>query len=201
MNTTAHPAPDPAPHVVHIISASFRPDVPEDLVRSTLERARALRGAPGARSVLVANSGLSVIVATWLDGRSGLEPFAASPPHMEFVMRGLAPSISGMWSAAVETEAAPPGPGDVAMLWAFAIRASDSAFEWQVREVLGSLDDLPAVAAAGPTFEERDRYRAGGVACVRRENIDAFVKALEGVRPRWGDMRPLVVESHAEVVG
>src|SRR3546814_1258762 len=82
-------------------------------------------------------------------------------------MRGLAPSISSMWSAAVETPVPPPSAEDAAMIWAFAIRTADTAFEWQVRDVLASLEGLPAVVAAGPTFEERDRYRAGGVACVR----------------------------------
>lgn len=186
--------------VVHVIAASFRPDVPDDLVAGTLAKARALREAPGARSVLVAHSGLSVIVATWLPGRSGLEPFAASAAHMDFVMRGLAPSISSMWSAGVETSVAPSSPEAGATLWAFAVRASETAFEWQVRDVLASLDALPAVVAAGPTFEERDRYRAGGVACVRPEDLEAFRSALDVARGRWGDMRPHIVESFAEIV-
>ena len=186
--------------VLHVIAASLRPDLPDDLVASTLAKARALRTAPSADAGLVARSGSSVIVATWLDGRGGLEPFAASPPHMEFVMRGLAPSISSMWSAGVETPVGPPA-GEVAMLWAFAVRTADTAFEWQVRDVLASMERLPAVVAAGPTFEERDRYRAGGVACVRAGEIEAFRAALDEVRADWGEMRPHIVESFAEVVG
>ncbi|MGE3961477.1 MAG: hypothetical protein AB7F65_07355 [Dehalococcoidia bacterium] len=186
--------------VVHVIAASFRPDIPDDLVASTLAKARALRTAPGAQAGIVARTGRSAIVATWLDGRRGLEPFAASAPHMEFVMRGLAPSISSMWSAGFETAVAAPAlaPGDT--LWALAVRTAETAFEWQVREVLASLGALPAVVAAGPTFEERDRYRAGGVACVRAGDLPAFHAALEQTRARWGDMRPHVVESFAEVV-
>jgi len=186
--------------VVHVIAATFRPDIPDDLVASTLAKAEALRTAPGAQAGVVARSGLSAVVATWLDGRGGLEPFAASAPHMEFVMRGLAPSISSMWSAGFETRVEPPAltPGDT--LWALAVRTSETAFEWQVRDVLASLDILPAVVAAGPTFEERDRYRAGGVACVRAADAAAFRDALEATRARWGDMRPHIVESFAEVV-
>ena len=110
--------------VVHVIAASFRPDVPDDLLASTLAKATALRTAPGAQAGVVARSGLSVIVATWLDGRGGLEPFAASAPHMEFVMRGLAPSISSMWSAGFETRVEAPAlaPGDT--LWALAVRTA-----------------------------------------------------------------------------
>ena len=186
--------------VVHVIAASFRPDVPDDLLASTLAKATALRTAPGAQAGVVARSGLSVIVATWLDGRGGLEPFAASAPHMEFVMRGLAPSISSMWSAGFETRVEAPAlaPGDT--LWALAVRTAETAFEWQVRDVLASLDALPAVVAAGPTFEERDRYRAGGVACVRAADLAAFHEALDATRTGWGDMRAHVVESFAEVV-
>jgi len=186
--------------VLHVIAASFRPDVPDELVASTLAKARALRGAPAAQAGLVARTGPSVIVATWLDGRGGLEPFAASPPHMEFVMRGLAPSISSMWSAGVQTPVGPPSES-VAALWAFAVRTADTVFEWQVRDVLASLERLPAVVAAGPTFEERDRYRAGGVACVRATDLERFQATLTEVRESWGEMRPHVVESFAEIVG
>ncbi|MCK9496227.1 MAG: hypothetical protein M0R75_12125 [Dehalococcoidia bacterium] len=204
MNTRANPDANTPAHVVHIIAASFRPEVPDDLAAATLARARALREAPGARAGLVAHTGPSVIVATWLDGRASLEPFAASPPHMEFVMRGLAPSISGMWSAGVETAAPPPSSDDPAetpaLLWAFAVRTADTAFEWQVRDVLTSLEALPALVAAGPTFEERDRYRAGGVACVHAADVEAFRTALDGVRAEWGEMRPHIVESTAEVI-
>lgn len=195
-STAGDTSPTP---VLHVIAASFRPEVPDDLVAATLAMAHALREAPGARSGLVAHSGTSVIVATWLDGKGGLEPFAASAPHMEFVMRGLAPSISSMWSAGVETAVRPPAEG-ASVLWAFAVRTADTAFEWQVRDVLASLDGLPAVVAAGPTFEERDRYRAGGVACVRGADLEAFRAALNAARERWGEMRPYVVESFAEVV-
>lgn len=197
--TSTAESTSPTP-VLHVIAASFRPEVPDDLVSATLAKARALREAPGARSGLAAHSGTSVIVATWLDGKGGLEPFAASAPHMEFVMRGLAPSISSMWSAGVETPIGSPPTEEVAVLWAFAVRTADTAFEWQVRDVLASLDGLPAVVAAGPTFEERDRYRAGGVACVRAADREAFRAALDTVRERWGEMRPHVVESFAEVV-
>lgn len=191
-------------HVVHIIAASLRPDLDASLVEATLGRARRLRTAPGARAVLVAHTDLAVIVATWLDGRAALEPFAASPPHMEFVMRGLAPSISSMWSAGVETTAPPPEADRVRALWAFAIRTADTAFEWQVRDVLASLaaveGDPRAHLASGPTFEERDRYRAGGVVWIEEDGTEPFRDALAAVREQWGEMRPHVVESFAEVV-
>lgn len=199
MSTTATDSTPPPLGVVHVIAASLRADIPEDVAAATLDRARGLREAPGARAVVVARSGPSIVVATWLAGRADLEPFAASRPHMEFVMRGLAPSITGMWSAGVESPTPPPedAPG---LLWAFAVRSSDTVFEWQVRDVLGSLADLPARVAAGPTFEERDRYRAGGIACVGAAERDAFLDALARARQDWGDMAQHVVEASAEVI-
>lgn len=200
-STAAHDATsNTSSGVVHVISATLRSDLPGEVVASTLTRARALRDAPGARTVLVAHTTEAVIVATWLPGRAEMEAFAASPPHMEFVMRGLAPSITGMWATAVETAAPPPLPGDVAALWAFAVRSAETVFEWQVRDVLASIAQLPAKLAAGPTFEERDRYRAGGVACIPTTGRDAFTSALATARHGWGEMAPHVVEATAEVV-
>lgn len=199
--TSLEAAASPVVHVVHIVSATLRPDVDAALVDAALERARSLEDAPGARRVILARSPEALLAAIWLDDRAALEPFAASPQHMGFVMRGLAPCIAGMWSAAVETPAPPP-PADRTFeaLWVFAVRASDGAFEWQVRDILRSVETLPqgALVAAGPTFEERDRYRAGGVACVT--DLAAFEAALHEVRGGWGDIASDIVAASAEVV-
>jgi hypothetical protein len=187
--------------VVHVIAATLRADADESLVDTALERARALNTAPGARRVVLARSEQALLAAIWLDDRAALEPFAASPEHMAFVMRGLAPCIAGMWSAAVEAAAPPPSKDEpFEALWVFAVRTSDTAFEWQVRDVLHSLDPLPATVAAGPTFEERDRYRAGGVACIPAGGSEAFRAGLDAARGAWCDMAADIVESVAPVV-
>jgi len=186
--------PDSAaePRVVHVVCATVKPDAPAEAVSNALKLARAMYAAPGARRVLCgADAGL-VVTATWLDGRAALEPFAASPPHMSFVMRGLAPCIQGMWSAGVETDAAPPD--DAAALWVFGLRDAETLYEWQVRDLVQAIETLPGSAAAGPTFEERDRYRVGGVVALRAEEIEAFRAALEATRPSWGDLAALIVE-------
>ena len=200
MNSSPPPSTSNPAGIVHVISATLRDDLPVGVGASTLNRAHALREAPGARTVVVAHTGVVVIVATWLPDRAALEPFAASRPHMEFVMRGLAPSITSMWAAGIETEADPPAVGDVASLWAFAIRSADTVFEWQVREVIASIQRLPAAVAAGLTFEERDRYRGGGVACIAEPGRASFDTALAGTRGSWGEMAPHIVEATAEVV-
>lgn len=185
--------------VVHIISATLREDVEAAAIDAAVEHARALATARGAQHVVIARSPQAILAATWIEGRDALEPFAASPEHMAFVMRGLAPCISGMWSAGVETEATPPETPP-ALLWVFGVRDSDTVYEWQIRDLVQSLDALPAVVAAGPTFEERDRYRAGGIACVPAGDVEAFRAALEDVRRGWGDIARYVAEASADVV-
>ncbi len=180
------------PRVVHVVCATVRPDAPAEAVAHALELARAMDGAPGARRVFCgADAGL-VVAATWLDGRAALEPFAASPPHMAFVMRGLAPCIKGMWSAGVETDAPPPEAVDA--LWVFAVRDSDSLYEWQIRDLVRAVDTLPGHAAAGPTFEERDHYRAGGVVALAAAEVEPFHAALAAARAAWGDISDLLTE-------
>ncbi len=193
------PEPTTEPRVVHVVCATVKPDAPADAVAYALELAHAMAQAPGARLVLCgADSGL-VVAATWLDGRAALEPFAASPPHMAFVMRGLAPCIKGMWSAGVETDA--PPPGDAAALWVFAVRDSETLYEWQVRDLAQAIDALPGHAAAGPTFEERDRYRAGGVIALTPDEIEPFRAALDAARPTWGDIAGLITEGFVRLDG
>ncbi|MSQ29935.1 MAG: hypothetical protein EXR68_05555 [Dehalococcoidia bacterium] len=181
-----------APRVVHIVCATVKPDAPAEAVTHALDLARAMDGAPGARRVICgADAGL-VVAATWLDGHGALEPFAASAPHMAFVMRGLAPCIQGMWSAGVETDAASPETADA--LWVFAVRDSDSLYEWQIRDLAQAIDALPGHAAAGPTFEERDRYRAGGVVALTAAEVEPFRAALAAARATWGDVAALLIE-------
>lgn len=180
------------PHVVHVVCATVKSDATAEAVAHALDLARAMAGAPGARRVLCgADAGL-VIAATWLDGRAALEPFAASAPHMAFIMRGLAPCIRGMWSAGVETDA--PPPEDAAALWVFGVRDSDMLYEWQVRDLAEAVDALPGHAAAGPTFEERDRYRAGGVVALAADEVEPFRVALDAARATWGDVAALITD-------
>ena len=195
------PPAEPAaePRVVHIVCATVKPDAPAEAVAHALDLARAMAGAPGARRVLCgADAGL-VVAATLHDGRTALEPFAASPPHMAFVMRGLAPCIRGMWSAGVETDAPPPEV--TAALWVFGVRDSDTLYEWQVRDLAEAVDALPGHAAAGPTFEERDRYRAGGVVALTAGEIGPFRIALDAARATWGDIAALIIDGFVMLDG
>ncbi|GMU39893.1 MAG: hypothetical protein AMXMBFR23_07590 [Chloroflexota bacterium] len=185
--------------VVHVLCATLRPDVPPEVVDAAVERARGMSAAAGVRQTVCARTSDVILAATWVGDRAALEVFAASPEHMAFVMRGLAPCVRGMWSAASETEASPPGETEA--LWVFAVRNADAVFEWQIRDLLRSLEALPGTLAAGVTFEERDRYRAGGVVAVPPGRSDTFRTALDALRPSWGDLGEHVVEAFAPVPG
>lgn len=183
--------------VVHVLCATLRTDVAPDLVEAAVARARAMSEAAGVRRTVCARTPDAILAATWVADRAALEVFAASPEHMAFVMRGLAPCVRGMWSAAAETETAPPGEAEA--LWVFAVRNADAVFEWQIRDLLRGLEALPGTLAAGVTFEERDRYRAGGVVAVPPDGSAAFRAALDALRPSWGDLGEHVVEAFAPV--
>ncbi|MGE3857783.1 MAG: hypothetical protein AB7G21_12575 [Dehalococcoidia bacterium] len=184
--------------IVHVICATLKPDAAEEAVAHAIALGRALPQAHGVRHAVLGRSADRLVAVTWLEGREALEPFAASPVHMAFIMRGLAPCIAGMWSAAVESDAAPPAAA--VALWVFALRSVETLFEWQVRDLLGSVAALPGAAAAGPTVEERERYRAGGVVCLDAPDVAAFDAALRGARDGWGALAEALVEAKVEVI-
>ena len=178
------------PRLLHIVTAGLRSAVDRSAITRAVELALGLHDAEGAQSVQVGRSGTHLVVATWLAGRAQLEPFAASEPHMAFVMRGLAEVTDAMWSAAVETDAAPPPAADA--LWAFALRAGDGVYEWQVQDLLAGVERLPGIAACGPTFEERDRYRAAGIVSLAAAETAAFEDALAEAREAWAELAPSI---------
>lgn len=188
--------------IVHVICATLRPGVSEEAVAHAVALGRALPEARGVRAVLLGRGADRLVAVTWLDGREALEPFAASPVHMAFIMRGLAPCITGMWSAGVETATPPPAEsaGEPAALWVFALRSVDTLFEWQVRDLLASVAALPGTAAAGATVEERDRYRAGGVVWLNADEAASFDGTLAGTRATWGTLAESLVDAKVEVI-
>lgn len=162
-----------------------------------LELGAALARAPGVRAALLGSSERHIVSACWLDDRAALEPFAASPRHMAFVVRGLAPLVAGMWSASIET-AAPHPAADAVAMWAMAIPERAGIFEWQVRDLLAALEALPGDAASGPTVEERDRFRAGGLVVLRAGERSRFEAALRDARGAWP---PFASDAEEALVG
>ncbi len=182
--------------VLHLIVGSLPAGAEQDArLAAALDLGGALAGAPGVRAALLGRSAEHVVAACWLDGPAALDPFAESAPHMAFVMRGLAPLVRGMWSASVATDAPLPAggadPADlddldaVAALWALAVPERAGVYEWEVRSLLDGIAALPGRAVTGPTVEERERFRAGGVVALRADELAPFQQALEAARAGW----------------
>lgn len=177
------------PRLLHVVAAGLRADVALDALDEATRLASDLGAAEGVLQAVVGRDDEHLVTATWLEGREALEPFAASPAHMAFIMRGVAPVTSGVWSAAVETSMPPPRSAD--SLWVFGLRTADDVYEWQVRELLADVEALPGTAACGPTFEERDRLRAAGAVCVGGDaggSSEELTAALERMADRWNQI-------------
>jgi hypothetical protein len=173
--------------LLHIVSAELRDDASPEAIQQALVYAHALATAEGVSAICCGRSATRLLVSIWLDNAQALEPFAASPEHMSFIMRGLATVIRGMWSASVATEDNPPTEAPTA-LWLFAIPAFEGVFEWEVRRLLDDVAALPGVAWAGPTVEERERYRAGGAVLLTDSEMGTFEEALAAARIGWGSL-------------
>ncbi len=173
--------------LVHLVAARVRPTATAEDIAKGVRLGRLLADAPDVRACWCGQSDGQLVAAVWLDGPEALEPFAASAPHMSFIMRGLAPVISGMWSASVAADGAPPAahPSETpAALWLFAIPEVVGVFEWEVRELLLELEGLPGDTWVGPTVEERERYRAGGAVLLGEAARVPFRAALKRLRER-----------------
>lgn len=186
--------------LLHLVVATLRGDLGGAERERLTALAAALREADGARGALVARSRRELIAATWLGAPGDLEAFASSPPHLRFVLEGVARAATGMWSAAASVRGgAPPAAGGGA-LWAFGLPAEPPVFEWQVRDLLAAVEALPGEAAAGPTAEERERLRAAGVVRVPAGERDAFRRALDEARSAWGGLADRLTEASAPLV-
>ena len=188
--------------LLHLVVAGLRDELDEAAREELATLARALASAEGVQATLAACSERELITATWLGSTDDLEAFASSGPHLRFVLEGVARHSTGMWSAAASVDAGPPSDtGDGGALWAFGLPGEPPAFEWQVRDLLASIDALPGRAAAGPTTEERERFRAAGVVLVPREQSDPFDQALGEARSSWGELGESLRDAIAPLLG
>jgi hypothetical protein len=173
--------------LLHLVAAELRDDVLAEDVQRALAYAHALAAGEGVRAVCYGRSETHLLAAVWLDDVKALEPFAASEEHMTFIMRGLATVIRSMWSASVATEGPPPTES-FAALWLFAVPEFEGVFEWEVRKFLEDIEMLPGTCWAGPTVEERERYRAGGAVLLTATEINSFQDSLATATTGWGSL-------------
>ncbi len=180
--------------LLHLVVAALRPDASD----AELERATSLAGdlaaIDGVQACVVGRSETALAAAVWIDRRDRIEGFAAAPQHMRFVIEGVANATSGMWSASIALDADSAAPtGDPEALWAFALPAEPPAFEWQSQELLSAIGGLADRAGAlavfaGPTVEEREQFRAGGVILASEGDAGALSQRIEEARAEWGPL-------------
>ena len=180
--------------LLHLVVAALRPDASDaDLDRAT-SLAGDLAAIDGVQACVVGRSETALVAAVWIDRRDRIEGFAAAPQHMRFVIEGVANATSGMWSASIALDAdSTAPPADARALWAFALPAEPPAFEWQAQELLSAIGDLADGAGAlmvfaGPTVEEREQFRAGGVVLAADGDADALSGRIEEARAGWGPL-------------
>ena len=180
--------------LLHLVVAALRPDASDaDLDRAT-SLAGDLAAIDGVQACVVGRSETALMATVWIDRRDRIEGFAAAPEHMRFVIEGVANATSGMWSASIALDAnSTAPPGEARALWAFALPAEPPAFEWQVQELLSAIGDLADGAGAlavfaGPTVEEREQFRAGGVVLAADGDADALSGRIAEARAGWGPL-------------
>ena len=179
--------------LLHLVVAALRPDATDADRDHATTLARDLAGIEGVQACIVGRSEEALTAAVWIDRRDRIEGFAAAPEHMRFVIEGVANATSGMWSASIALDAgSPPPDAGVSALWAFALPAEPPAFEWEAQELLSAIGTLEdgadgSVAVyAGPTVEEREQFRAGGVVLAADGDADALSGRIEAAQGGWG---------------
>ncbi len=181
--------------LLHLVVAALRPDATDADRDQATNLAGDLAGIDGVQACVVGRSETALTAAVWIDRRDRIEGFAAAPEHMRFVIEGVANATSGMWSASIALDASvrPPAAG-VRALWAFALPAEPPAFEWEAQELLAAIGTLKdadggAVAVyAGPTVEEREQFRAGGVVLTADGDAVALSQRIDAAQAGWGDL-------------
>lgn len=180
--------------LLHLVVAALRPDAPDADRDHAASLAGDLAGIEGVQACVVGRNETALTAAVWIDRRDRIESFAAAPEHMRFVIEGVANATSGMWSASIALGAnSMPPAGGVQALWAFALPAEPPAFEWQAQELLSAIaalaDGTDTLAVfAGPTVEEREQFRAGGVVLASDGDAEGLSRTIEAARAAWGPL-------------
>ena len=133
-------------------------------------------------------SNRSIGIGVWLDNTDDLETFAASEEHLVFIMQGLAPIIESLWSAAIDCNDSLPNKENDFIFWLYAFLDHEGVFEWEIQKMLNDIAHLPGRSWEGVTIEERDRFRAGGIVLINKDEYEIFSKKLKNAKSDWGNL-------------
>lgn len=158
------------PSILHLLLVRLKPDLPAAAREVLTTEAAALAGIEGvAQASLVEGSGPgsthSLAFLVFLSDRAALEEFGTHPAHVRFLRRTLAPALESMASADVSVDQ--PPPDDYVAAYCFCVAFQPQVYDWQVRAYLEQIRSSLGQAGllcAGPSFDDRQEFRAAGVA-------------------------------------
>jgi hypothetical protein len=158
------------PFVLHLLLVRLKPDLAPEARGVLTAEAAALAGIEGvAQAGLVEGSSPgsthSLALFVFLRDRGALEEFGTHPVHVRFLRQTLAPALESMVSADVSVDQLPPD--DYAAARCFCAAFEPQVYDWQVRAYLEQVRSSlgPAgLLCAGPSLDDRQAFRAAGVA-------------------------------------
>ena len=162
---TAH-----GPSILHLLLVRLKPGLSKEAARVLLADAAVLAEIDGVQHAGTVeasreDSTHSLALFVFLRDRAALEEFGAHPAHVRFLRRTLAPALESMASADVSVDQAPPD--DYAAACCFCVAFEPQVYDWQVRayldQVCSSLGQA-GLLCAGPSLDDRQAFRAAGVA-------------------------------------
>jgi len=174
--------------LLHIINAKLKSSSSENEVLAALEKATAMNNIPVVNAIASGISNRSIGIGVWLDNTDDLETFAASEEHLIFIMQGLAPIIESLWSAAIDCNDSLPNKENDFIFWLYAFLDHEGVFEWEIQKMLNDISHLPGRSWEGVTVEERDRFRAGGIVLINKDEYEVFSKKLKNAKSDWGNL-------------
>jgi hypothetical protein len=158
------------PSVLHLLLVRLKPGLSKEDRSALMADAAALASIDGVQHAgAVQASGLdsthSLALFVFLRDRAALEDFGAHPAHVRFLRRTLAPLLESMASADVSVDQTPPD--DYGAACCFCVAFEPQVYDWQVRAYLEQVRSSlgPAgLLCAGPSLDDRQAFRAAGVA-------------------------------------
>lgn len=174
--------------LLHIINAKLKNSSSENEVLAALEKATAMNNISVVNAIASGTSNRSIGIGVWLDNTDDLETFAASEEHLVFIMQGLAPIIESLWSAAIDCNDSLPNKENDFIFWLYAFLDHEGVFEWEIQKMLNDIAHLPGRSWEGVTIEERDRFRAGGIVLINKDEYEIFSKKLKNAKSDWGNL-------------
>ena len=174
--------------LLHIINAKLKNSSSENEVLAALEKATAMNNISVVNAIASGTSNRSIGIGVWLDNTDDLETFAASEEHLVFIMQGLAPIIESLWSAAIDCNDSLPNKENDFIFWLYAFLDHEGVFEWEIQKMLNDIAHLPGRSWEGVTIEEGDRFRAGGIVLINKDEYEIFSKKLKNAKSDWGNL-------------